>query len=128
TYNSNPAAMQAMLPLLAATDARRRVVVSGDMLELGPGGPAAHQALAGQIAAAGVSLFIGVGPLSALTVASLKSRPGLEALDFPDAAAAARNLPERIRKGDLILVKGSRGMSTEIIVAALKEALKKDGP
>ncbi len=123
SYNSNPSAMRAVLAALAGTPAPgRKVVVSGDMLELGPVEAEAHAALAEPVAAAGVDLFIGVGPLSALAVDALARRGGVEAVACTDAAAAATEAVARVQDGDLVLVKGSRSVGTEAVVAALAAA------
>jgi UDP-N-acetylmuramoyl-tripeptide--D-alanyl-D-alanine ligase len=121
SYNSNPCAMRAVLASLAvAESAGRKVVVSADMLELGPAETEEHEALAGPLAEAGIDLFLGVGPLSALTAGRLRADHGIEALVCADAEEAKARLLDCLRDGDLVLIKGSRGMGTEVIVEAVK--------
>ncbi|MCI0567000.1 MAG: UDP-N-acetylmuramoyl-tripeptide--D-alanyl-D-alanine ligase [Acidobacteria bacterium] len=120
TYNSNPKAMERTLETLAAIPARRKVVVSGDMLELGPAGVQAHRLLGEQVAGAGAALFVAVGPLSKLAAESARAA-GMQAVQhFPDSSAAADYLVPGLADGDLILVKGSRGMVMERIVDAIR--------
>ena len=123
SYNSNPAAMRAVLATLAAArPAGRRVLVAGDMLEIGPTEVEEHAALAADIRRAGVGLFVGVGPLMAGTVARLRQEGELTATHCDDAAAAARLVPTLVRDGDLVLVKGSRGIGVDAVVTALLAA------
>jgi UDP-N-acetylmuramoyl-tripeptide--D-alanyl-D-alanine ligase len=123
SYNSNPAALRAVLAALAAARPRgRRILVSGDMLELGREERAIHAALAEDVARAGVDLFIGVGPLSALTAERLGREFRIEAVAAPDAEAAGRILAARVGDHDLVVVKGSRAMATEKAAAVLEAA------
>jgi UDP-N-acetylmuramoyl-tripeptide--D-alanyl-D-alanine ligase len=120
SYNSNPAAMDGAIEILKAADAAgRRVLVSGDMLELGPYGRRAHVRLGQRVAAAGIDLFVGVGPLSERAVQAARTAGTREARHFADAEAAASFVASAVRPGDLILVKGSRGMRMERVVQAL---------
>jgi UDP-N-acetylmuramoyl-tripeptide--D-alanyl-D-alanine ligase len=117
-YNANPMSMRAALADLAATAPGRRVAVLGDMLELGPDAPRFHAELGREAAAAGVALLVAVGPLAAGAVPAF---PG-EAHAVPDAPAAAALLRERLRPGDTVLVKGSRGVGLERVGQALAGA------
>ncbi len=117
TYNSNPAALSEALAAAAALPAPRRWAVLGDMLELGEEARRYHQ-LAGQEAARrGFSPVVGVGELSRELVVAAATA-GAETAWFPTAAAAASGVPA-VRPGDLVLVKGSRGVGLEVVVAAL---------
>jgi UDP-N-acetylmuramoyl-tripeptide--D-alanyl-D-alanine ligase len=120
TYNSNPKAMERTLETLRAIPARRKVVVSGDMLELVPGGVEAHRLLGEQVAGAGAALFVAVGPLSQLAAESAKAAGMQEVRHCADSSAAADFLVPVLGDGDLILVKGSRGMVMERIVDAIR--------
>jgi UDP-N-acetylmuramoyl-tripeptide--D-alanyl-D-alanine ligase len=120
TYNSNPKAMERTLETLFAIPARRKVVVSGDMLELGPTGEQAHRLLGEQVAGAGAALFVAVGPLSRLAAESAGKAGVPEVLYFETSAAAADFLAPALADGDLVLVKGSRGMVMERIVDAIR--------
>ena len=63
-YNANPEAMRSMLDVLAATPARRRIAVLGEMLELGPAGPSLHAASGAAMAGHGVDIVVGVRGLA----------------------------------------------------------------
>jgi UDP-N-acetylmuramoyl-tripeptide--D-alanyl-D-alanine ligase len=109
--------MRAALAVLAATPAARRVVVLGDMLELGDHGPAEHASLAPAVVAAADCVFA-CGPLMRHLSAALPAE--LPARHAADAAALAALLVPAIRPGDAVLVKGSLGSNMKLIVAALE--------
>jgi len=123
TYNSNPSAMASVLGSLAATAwTGRKVLVAGDMLELGPRAAGFHRQVGEQAARAGVGLLIAVGPLSEETTEGA-SRLGLAAVRrYPDSGAAAAEVAGFLEPGDLVVVKGSRGITMEKVVAAAKAA------
>ncbi len=115
-YNANPLSMRAALDDLATQEtAGRRVAVLGDMLELGPDSPAHHEQVGAHAAASGVDLLIAVGPRAAAMVAPF----GGAARAVADAAAAAALAGELVAPGDLVLVKGSRGVGLEVVTEAL---------
>jgi len=122
TYNSNPKAMERTLETLASTDARRKVVASGDMRELGPSETEAHLVLGRQVAASGASLFVAVGPLSRHAADAARAAGLSDTHHFEDAAAAAGFLAGALQAGDLVLVKGSRGMAMERLIEAIRAA------
>jgi UDP-N-acetylmuramoyl-tripeptide--D-alanyl-D-alanine ligase len=130
SYNSNPAAMErAIESLEAASPPGRRVLVSGDMLELGPYEVQAHARLGRQVAEAGIDLFVAVGPLSRRAADSARAAGARDVKHVPDSEAAADLVASAVRPGDLILVKGSRGMRMERVVQALLERhAQTDGP
>lgn len=119
TYNSNPAALSSVLRTLAASPAARRVLVMGDMLELGPDESAYHRDAGRQAASAGVQMFVGVGPLARIAAEAARKAGVHEVYHDSDAAHAAREMPRRIRPGDLVVVKGSRSVHLEQVVDAL---------
>jgi len=121
TYNSNPEALASVLGTLAASAPNgRRVLVMGDMLELGADSAGFHKE-AGELAArSGVALLVGVGPLSRHAVDAAR-RAGVETRAEADATQAAQSMPDLTRPGDLVVIKGSRGMKLEIVVRALIE-------
>jgi UDP-N-acetylmuramoyl-tripeptide--D-alanyl-D-alanine ligase len=120
TYNANPVSVRAALEALAASAGeRRRVVVLGDMLELGPITHAEHREMGRAVAASGVAEFIGLGPSSRAAVEAAREA-GLgeshHATTFEDTVALCL---KRLAPGDAVLVKGSRGMRMERVVDAL---------
>jgi UDP-N-acetylmuramoyl-tripeptide--D-alanyl-D-alanine ligase len=120
TYNANPDSVRAALAALAAgAGAARRVVVLGDMLELGPISESAHREVGRAVAASGAAEFIGVGRWAQAAVEAAR-RGGLaeshHVSTFEDTVAL---LLKRLAPGDAVLVKGSRGMRMERVVDAL---------
>ena len=126
TYNANPASMRSALATLAeisrggATE-RRRVAILGEMKELGAHADAEHVALGDAIAAAGVALVIGCGGLVSRAL-DRAAELGVEVVRAETTADAAREATARVRRSDAVLVKGSRGVQAEKVVAALSEA------
>lgn len=121
SYNASDSAVRAALGVLAAQRARRRLVVLGDMLEMGAHGPALHQALAGEVGAVADQVFA-CGPLMRdLFDAIPPARQGAWA---ESSAALAPIVAAALRDGDAVLVKGSLGMRMAEIVRALDGAGK----
>ena len=120
-YNSNPTAVEAAVTALGLAAKGRRVAFLGDMLELGPTGPALHEQT-GEKVGGRLDLVVAVGPLAEHVLAGAR-RAGLAPsalVAFPDSAAAAAAAPDLVRAGDAVLVKGSRGVRMETIVEALR--------
>ena len=107
--------MRAALDDLAETAAGRRVAVLGDMLELGPQERHFHAELGDHLRATGVEILVTVGDLAAEAGAGT----GGAAHNVRSATEAAKLLPSLLQPGDTVLVKGSRGVGMESIVAAL---------
>ena len=121
SYNCSPVALRAALAVLAAAAARRRIAVLGDMLELGPSGPALHAECA-RDAAEAADLVFSCGPLTRHLHEALPQ--GRRGAHVADSAALAVLLPPLLRGGDAVLVKGSLGMRMARVVQALKEAAR----
>jgi len=122
TYNAAPASVTAALNLLAELEGRR-VAVLGDMLELGEYEEQGHR-LVGARAAQVVDLLVAVGR-RARWIAEEAVRAGLPAsavVHHDDSPAAVEHLRQLIQEGDVVLIKGSRGMQMDHIVSALEEA------
>jgi UDP-N-acetylmuramoyl-tripeptide--D-alanyl-D-alanine ligase len=123
SYNSSPAALQAMTSLLAATpNFRRRILAAGEMRELGQTSPELHRE-AGHFAAktGKIDWIIGVAGDAAQIVegAVAAGVPHAQTKFFPSSEDAAKFLEDFVAPGDLLLVKGSRGVQMERIVEAL---------
>jgi UDP-N-acetylmuramoyl-tripeptide--D-alanyl-D-alanine ligase len=121
-FNANPASMRAALANLAAAKPGprgRRVAVLGDMLELGRNGPELHRELAEAVTASGADLIFAAGPLMQNLVEVLPpDRRGgyaASAAELEDAVLGA------VRAGDVVMVKGSKGILVSRIVKALKD-------
>ncbi|RMA43114.1 UDP-N-acetylmuramoyl-tripeptide--D-alanyl-D-alanine ligase [Rhodophyticola porphyridii] len=121
-FNAGPASMAASLEVLAAATPEgrgRRIAVLGDMLELGPDGPAMHADLADLPALSKLDLICTSGPLMAHLDAILpvdKRGPHTET-----AAEMARILPGLLRPGDIVLIKSSKGSRLSLAVDALRK-------
>ncbi len=122
SYNSNPRSLINMVRTIAegGTKSRRRIVIAGEMLELGPDAAALHREAGREIASAGVNLLWGVRGLAGEMVAGANEAGLSETAFFVSSDEAADALIKEVREGDLILVKGSRGVATDRIVAAVK--------
>jgi UDP-N-acetylmuramoyl-tripeptide--D-alanyl-D-alanine ligase len=122
TYNANPTSCLAALNLLAELDAPRKVAIFGDILELGDFEDEGHR-IVGRRSAAVVQQLISVGP-KARIIADAALDSGLkpeQVIAFEDKATAIERLHDLIQEGDIILVKGSRGVKMEDIVDALRD-------
>jgi len=129
SYNSNPQALlqsvRAMIDVAASRASGRRVVAAGEMLELGGHGPEMHRKCGRDLAALGVDVLIGVRGLASELVAGALECPGnaprlTSFCETPEEAAEM--LVAGAVPGDVILVKGSRGVRMEIVVERLKAA------
>ena len=109
-----------MIRTLAARPAAgRRILVAGEMLEQGEHGPELHAACGLTAAEAGLDLVVAVqGNASHLAAAACSG--GVASLFLPDAESAGRWLIQNLRSGDVVLVKGSRGVHLERAIEALK--------
>ena len=121
-YNSNPQSMSAALEVLEGYPALSRWVVSGDMFELGDKAEYFHRMIGVLIAKSGADGLLTIGKLSRYTSAEAYAS-GMQKNTLwhcPDHAAASRILGKVAKKGDLILIKGSRGMRMEKVLEKLK--------
>jgi UDP-N-acetylmuramoyl-tripeptide--D-alanyl-D-alanine ligase len=131
SYNSNPLAMERMLEVLAAwPGARRRVVVAGEMLELGRTSPDLHREIGRRCAHAHVAWLVAVqGDARFFLEGALEAGfPPERARFFADAGAAAEFCRAIIEPGDVILVKGSRVVRLERVIELLLEVFQTDSP
>jgi UDP-N-acetylmuramoyl-tripeptide--D-alanyl-D-alanine ligase len=121
SYNSNPRALKEMVSVLAGFRAAgRRIVVAGEMLELGPASADLHRDSGRAAAVAGVDLLIGVrGDARAMVEGAREAGMGDAAQFVETPEEATERLVDLIRSGDVVLVKGSRGVATERVVAGL---------
>ncbi|MDC3959365.1 UDP-N-acetylmuramoyl-tripeptide--D-alanyl-D-alanine ligase [Polyangium jinanense] len=123
SYNANPASSSASIRTAAelARDAGRRLVlVLGAMYELGHESPRGHDDVGRVAAASGAALVFAVNG-DARRIADRAAEAGVPARFFETSADAAPAVALAVQPGDLVLVKGSRGVGTERIVRALAE-------
>ncbi|WP_380873894.1 UDP-N-acetylmuramoyl-tripeptide--D-alanyl-D-alanine ligase [Sphingomonas sp. DBB INV C78] len=117
SYNANPASMAATISLLGEEQANRRIVVLGDMRELGEKSPLYHAGLAQPLLRAGVDFALLVGPEMAALANELEGR--IDFAHVPDAAAALERLVDVIEAGDAVLIKGSNAIGLARLVEHL---------
>ncbi|MFN7928365.1 MAG: UDP-N-acetylmuramoyl-tripeptide--D-alanyl-D-alanine ligase [Blastocatellia bacterium] len=124
SYNSNPPALlQAVQAMAQAKGYARRIVIAGEMLELGEQGAAMHRQCGQDIATAGIERLFGLRGLAGELVAGANEIGSCHATFCATPEEAAEQLLNELQPGDLVLVKGSRGVRTERVVERLKAAL-----
>jgi len=123
SYNSNPRSLLSMVRTLteASENVKRRFVIAGEMMELGPEAPEMHREAGREIGELGIDVLWGVRGLAAEILSGAAARGVAETTFFESSDAAAVALVDTVRAGDLILVKGSRSVETDKIVKALRE-------
>jgi len=123
SYNSNPVALEVTLKSVAELRAKRKIAVLGDMLELGEDSVKYHVSAGKQVVESGFDLLVTVGPLSKHMAdgAREKGMPKERIHTFENSQEAAKSLGGLLEHGDLIFVKGSRGIKMEYIIEQLKE-------
>jgi len=114
SYNANPEAVRAMLDVLGATPARRRVAVLGEMLELGRQAEPLHREVGNYVAGRGIDVLIGIrGASRHMVDEAVRAGMSGAAYFFEDPGTAGEFLRSLAREGDAILFKGSRGVAVE---------------
>jgi UDP-N-acetylmuramoyl-tripeptide--D-alanyl-D-alanine ligase len=111
-YNSNPKALDAMVDALAAMPAKRRIVVAGEMLELGSAGEEMHRRSGQHMAEKKIDLLLGVRGLSEAMVEAARDK-GVQAEFLATPEEAGEWLARWARDGDAVLLKASRGVKLE---------------
>jgi UDP-N-acetylmuramoyl-tripeptide--D-alanyl-D-alanine ligase len=123
SYNSNPVALAAAVDLIAATHGvARRVLAAGEMLELGPSAPELHREAGRYAARRRLDWIFGVQGLAREIVrgAVEAGHPSHQAAFFESSEEAGRYIAGFLARGDLLLVKGSRGVKMEGIIDAIE--------
>jgi UDP-N-acetylmuramoyl-tripeptide--D-alanyl-D-alanine ligase len=122
TYNSNPDSALAALGVLGRVKSTgKKIAVLADMLELGSNAEREHQRIGAAVAGAGATHLLGFGPLTKHTVNAAAT--GFKK-HFELKNALSEQLAQLLVPGDVVLVKGSRGMRMEEVVAFISERLK----
>ena len=124
SYNSNPLALeQALVSVGRSADAERRVAVLGEMLELGGRSEALHRRCGAAVVAAGFDALVAVGGELTQALADGAVWAGMQSASistFASSEDAVNQIDELVRDGDVVLVKGSRGVRMDRIVDRLK--------
>jgi len=128
SYNANPHAVASVLETLKELRGfRRKIVALGSMLELGQYSSQLHKETGARIAASGVDLLLAVGTESAYLCEGARAA-GMASdrlLEFQDAKTAGDHLVAQLRSGDLVLVKGSRGIGMDQAVRQIEAVEEK---
>jgi UDP-N-acetylmuramoyl-tripeptide--D-alanyl-D-alanine ligase len=124
-YNSNPKALRAMVDALAAMKARRRIVVAGEMLELGPAAEEMHRAAGQHAAEKKIDVLVGVRGLAQSMVDSAREA-GSSAEFVATPEEAGEWLARETRDGDVVLLKASRGVKLEKALETWKACRDRD--
>jgi UDP-N-acetylmuramoyl-tripeptide--D-alanyl-D-alanine ligase len=122
-YNSNPKALHAMVDALAAMKAGRRIVVAGEMLELGPAAAEMHRAAGRHVAEKKIDVLVGVRGLAQAMVDSAR-QAGTAAQFAATPEEAGEWLARETHDGDVVLLKASRGVTLEKALETWKAALR----
>lgn len=123
SYNASPLSVASALEVLEDFDGLRKIVILGDMLELGKYSAEAHEEI-GKIAAGGTDVLITVGPRGKF-IAESAINNGLNkshVLCFDLAEEAAVEIKNILKQGDIVLVKASKAVQLNRVVEAIKEA------
>jgi len=118
-YNANPASMLAAADVLQEANARRRILIAGDMGELGRAAQDIHLHTGRKIAGKHIDLLIGVGPLGRY-IAQGASELCLAVQSFDTVREAQHAITGLLQPGDLVLVKASRVMAMERLVETIR--------
>src|SRR3989449_10049380 len=125
SYNSNPRALSEMVRFLGRLQGyQRKILVAGEMLELGPEGPELHRNCGREAARAGLEMIIGVqGQAKEILEGALDSGMDRSRLKLVgDALQAGDLLARTVKEGDVILIKASRGVKLEQTLNTLRAA------
>ena len=120
-YNASPDSMMGNIDVLCSMKATgRRIAVLADMLELGDVSVEAHRSVGRRCAQKKVDILYVIGQEAReIAVGAKELAPEMDCREFMDNASALASLKETVRAGDIVLVKGSRGMHTDEIVHGL---------
>jgi UDP-N-acetylmuramoyl-tripeptide--D-alanyl-D-alanine ligase len=123
SYNSSPTALRRALDVVAhESRCERKVAVLGEMLELGDHALALHRECGRAAAAAGLTALFAIGgaPARALADAAIDAGMSADSVTwFEQSADSVARISAYVRRGDLVLVKGSRGTRTDIVADRL---------
>ncbi|HEV2469415.1 MAG TPA: UDP-N-acetylmuramoyl-tripeptide--D-alanyl-D-alanine ligase [Candidatus Sulfotelmatobacter sp.] len=111
-YNSNPKALKAMVDALGSMKAQRRIVVAGEMLELGPASEEMHRDAGQHMGEKKIDLLVGVRGLAQAMVEGARDA-GTKAVFVATPEEAGEWLARETRNGDVVLLKASRGVKLE---------------
>lgn len=121
TYNASPDSMRSGLDILAGVEAKRRIAVLADILELGEQSTACHQLVGGYVAERPVDVLITIGKEAKEIGAGASGSKTLTIRTFDTRDQGQEYLLSILSEGDAVLLKGSRGMGLDRIATAMRE-------
>ncbi len=129
SYNSNPAALFSVVQTLieSGKSSGRKIVVAGEMLELGSDEMEIHRNTGKSLGESGIDVLIGVRGLAKDMVEGAVESGLDSALFFDSSAEAGNYLVDELKSGDVVLIKGSRGVRTEVVLEKIIEKFKQGG-
>lgn len=119
-YNANPASMLAAAEVLSTMPGKRRVMIVGDMLELGEDSARWHADVGKKIAAMNIGCIVGVGDRAGI-LAEAAAQAGATAQTFPTRDEASSALGDLLKSGDVVLLKGSRDTEMETLIPDIEK-------
>ncbi len=122
TYNANPASMVAAIEALADFPGRRKIAVLGDMFELGDASRRLHLEVGQAAARHGINWLLTLGEHAEAMAAAARATGIPDAAAYENHEAIAGALTRHAAEGDIILIKGSRGMKMETVIQSLRAA------
>ena len=125
-YNANPSSLAAAGQVLGSAEASRRVLVAGDMLELGDAAEEYHRQAGLQLGQGNLDLLIGVGTLGRY-IAMGADGEDVETLSFETVEDLSAEIVDLLKPGDAVLVKGSRSMGMERLVETIRNGFERPG-
>jgi len=123
-YNANPLSFARALETLRDLDVRRTVAIVGDMLELGPFAPSAHQAIGRLATQLGIDAVLAVGEYADYVAEGVREGRGGGVTTFRTVQDLIQELPAMLHSGDGLLVKGSRKLNLEHVTEFLIDHYK----
>lgn len=124
SYNSNPRSLLSMVQTIVdgSEKSKRRIVIAGEMLELGPNAVELHREAGREMARMGVDVVWGIRGLAEELVKGAKEAGLDQVRFFNDSDEAAAAIIGELKDGDLVLIKGSRGVATDKVVSAIRKS------
>ncbi len=119
-YNANYDSMKAAIEFVARTNAKRKIAVLGDMLELGEFSEELHKKVGEAVVNNNIDMLITVGSMAKI-IASTAAESNIEVYEFDNNMQAIEKIKEVMQKDDIILVKASNGMKFNEIIGELKK-------
>ena len=123
-YNANPSSTKMALQTIGNMKVNRRIAVLGDMLELGDKTDSLHQEMGAMVPEMNFDMLFTVGEKAMLYVKGAKSKGMKAAYHFENVQDLIASLTDVVSEGDVLLVKGSRGMHMEQVVEAMLKLTK----